>query len=88
MDEQELQRPSRLIELQQHHARLCWRLGEHAWLKPEDLSQLQADSANGAHEEMVPKKKKKDRKTPLVEGCVQITSCHTRVDVIWQVEHE
>lgn len=80
-----MQRPSRLIELHQHHARLCWRLGEHAWLKPEDLAQLQVDASSNLAEEVASRKKRKEKKrNAALETCVEITSCHTRVDVIWQ----
>mmetsp|Transcript_37439 Transcript_37439/g.85806 ORF Transcript_37439/g.85806 Transcript_37439/m.85806 type:complete len:1060 (+) Transcript_37439:289-3468(+) len=79
----EMQRPSRLIELHQHHARLCWRLGEHAWLKPEDMAQLQVEAADEPLE-MTHKKQKERKKAGALASCVEITSCHTRVDVIWQ----
>ena len=82
----EMQRPSRLIELHQHQARLCWRLGEHAWLKPEDMARFASGGATTA-EEATTKKKKDKKKAEALEPCVEITSCHTRVDVIWQVRH-
>ena len=76
---QDMQRPSRLIELHQHHARSCWRLGEHAWLKPEDCARLLEEDPKASGSKKPHKKKK-----AAVENCIEVLSCHTRVDVIWQ----
>jgi hypothetical protein len=83
----DMQRPSRLLELHEHHARRCWRLGEHAALRPEDLQRLRAEAApDGAagdrHSSGAAKRGK--RKLSAVETCVEAVGCHTRVDVIWQ----
>ena len=42
----DMQRPSRLIELKHHHARTCWRLGEHATVGAEDMEGLMAAAAD------------------------------------------
>ena len=70
----ETQRPSKLLELKTH-AQLCWRLAEHAWIKSEDMKGLASIASK-------PRTKKK--KQPALEGCVEVHSCHTRVDILWQ----
>ena len=77
----EMQRPSRLVELREHHARACWRLGEHAALLPADYDALVAGRAET--EGTAAATRKKARKSP-VDVCVEVRACHTRVDVIWQ----
>ena len=44
----EMQRPSRLHELHQHHARACWRLGEHAALPPAETERRRAEQLGAA----------------------------------------
>ena len=83
----DMQRPSRLLELTQHHARSCWRLAEHACLLPDDAERLIA-AADGEQEEGdgggTGKKQRGKRKQAPVETCVEVVACHTRVDVVWQ----
>ena len=43
-----MQRPSRLHELHQHHARACWRLGEHAALPPAESERRRAEQLGAA----------------------------------------
>ena len=45
------QRPSRLIELTQHHARSCWRLAEHALLTPSNELRLATEKEQAARGE-------------------------------------
>ena len=90
----DMQRPSRLLELTQHHSRLCWRLAEHATLLPEDAERLLIESGMGAAEAaaaaMTSAARKarsagsKAKKPSPRDTCVEVTACHTRVDVIWQ----
>lgn len=89
----DMQRPSRLLELHHHHARRCWRLGEHAALRPEDLQRLRAEGeaaseaagAAGDRQNSGPAGGRRGkRKLSAVESCVEAVGCHTRVDVIWQ----
>ena len=103
----EMQRPSRLLELHDHHARRCWRLGEHAAIKPEDLHRLRvehtmaSDISDGGHRSQAVEGvrcsidsgttnsaatsvRRPKRKMSAVDSCVEVISCHTRVDVIWQ----
>ena len=49
----DIQRPSHLLELQHHHARTCWRLGEHATIAPDEVERLllKAATAAGAEED-------------------------------------
>jgi len=81
----EMQRPSRLHEMHEHHARACWRLGEHATLLPADFERLKKEQ--GHEEEEAPAeattKKQRSRKK-AVDTCVEVIGCHTRVDVVWQ----
>jgi ubiquitin-conjugating enzyme E2 O len=47
----DMQRPSRLLELMQHHARSCWRLAEHATLPPAKADELAAAAAGEGGED-------------------------------------
>jgi len=82
----EMQRPSRLVELHAHHARSCWRLGEHATLRPEDYARQRVEPVGDTPENdgMLGKKPRSRKKASPVESCVEVICCHTRVDVIWQ----
>ena len=80
------QRPSRLLELTQHHARSCWRLAEHATLKPADAERLLAEQDGGGGDgngNGGSRRKGRKKQTP-VETCVEVVACHTRVDIVWQ----
>ena len=79
----DMQRPSKLLELTQHHARSCWRLAEHAILRHADVDALLAEQAE-KRGEAPPKLKGKKRKNTPVDMCAEVSACHTRVDVVWQ----
>jgi len=84
----EMQRPSRLIELFEHHARSCWRLGEHAILSPQEYEEYVVTEKNerpsGNLEPFFARKQGESKKLSTVDKCVEVVACHTRVDVIWQ----
>ena len=82
----DMQRPSRLLELTQHHARLCWRLAEHATLRPADTEgyEVVPPTAEAAARRPALSRRHAARKSSPVETCVEVVACHTRVDVVWQ----
>ena len=77
-----MQRPSRLLELTQHHALLpaarqapplaltTWSVYLPAWGRSR---------CSGEHQ-----KQRKERQKQAIEGCVEVLACYTRVDVPWQ----
>ena len=80
----DMQRPSRLLELTQHHARSCWRLAEHGLLRPEEIEGLTTEAADGDGGGSIAKKPRSRKKQSAIEACVEICACHTRIDVLWQ----
>lgn len=84
----DMQRPSRLLELTQHHSRLCWRLLEHATLAPADAERLLIERGMGRDEAsstaMTKRGKNGKKRATQCDTCVEVIACHTRVDVVWQ----